>query len=136
VRDGVEVPFQIRIIDLALPSTQIFANLFQCLVSVAFGPKSVGTILEVSFKDWFHYQQDRTLHHPIPNSRDSQWSQFAVGFGDVDSAHRLASVAFLTHLSPKLLKPWLKALPLDLRKTDPVHSSGSSVSPYLLPGRS
>jgi hypothetical protein len=134
MRYGIEVSLQIRVINLALPCSQIFPDLFQCLVGVSPWSKSIGTIFKICLEDRLQDQQHRRLHDAIPHRRDPERPQLAVGFGDVDPAHRRAPIGLFSQFFAKGFKPLLGSLVFDLLDADPVDSCSSAVGPDLMPG--
>jgi len=60
--------------------------------------ESLGTVQEVRLKDRLQDQQRRRLHHAIPDRRDAERSQLAVGLGEVDPPHR----GWLVTLGPQV----------------------------------
>jgi hypothetical protein len=57
--------------------------------------ESIITTQEIRFEDRFQDQERRHLHHPVPNCRNPQWSQFSIGFLDPYSTYRLRLVGLL-----------------------------------------
>src|SRR5215469_14985462 len=135
MRDGVEVSFQIRVVDFAFSRAKMLADLFQCLMRVAFGPEPIKAIFKVGFEDRFHHQQACALNHPVPDGRDSEWAQFTIGFRYVDPPHSLTPIGFVAQFVPQRFQPSFLALALDLLTADPVHPWCSAIGPDLLPGR-
>jgi len=51
VRDGVEVTFQVGIVDCRSPLLEVGADLFQRILRFAFPPNPMGTVEEIRLKD-------------------------------------------------------------------------------------
>ena len=69
MRNAVEVARQVRVIHRRLPFPQMLANGTQGVVRRPPGPKPVGAVFKVRFKDRLQDQQHCRLHHPIPHGR-------------------------------------------------------------------
>jgi hypothetical protein len=54
--------------------------------------ESMGAIQKIGLKYGLNYQQHSRLHHSITHTRYSEWTQLAIGFADVDAAHRQRTV--------------------------------------------
>jgi hypothetical protein len=77
------------------------------------------------------------LHYPVPHTGDSKRSHFAVGLGDVDTAHRLRSVGFGTQFFSKFLKKCLHASfnLLNILDAHSIHPRCPSIRLYTSPRR-
>src|SRR5215475_384067 len=107
----------------------------QGLVRRPSGPKPVGAILKVCFKDWFQYQQHRRLHHPVSHRRYAQRSQFAVWLEDMHPPHCLCAVGAFLQTSLQFLQKSRFALwtGCDLLDAHSVNSRRTLVAPHSFP---
>ena len=92
VGDGVEVRLQVRVVHFPPPLLEVLLDLLQRIVGRSAGTESERTIQEVRLEDRLHDQQHRHLHHAVPDRRDAQRAELAVGLGNVHALHRLRPV--------------------------------------------
>ena len=70
--NGVEVAFQVGVIDCRSPFLEVGADFFQRVVRLASPPEPVGTVQEIRLKDGFQYQDHCHLCHPVFQGGDAQ----------------------------------------------------------------
>ena len=80
----------------------MLVNRPQGLVCRSTGPKPVGAIFKVCFKDRLQDQQHGCLNDSIPHRRYTQRAQFAVLFLDIHPPYRLGAVGVLLEASLQL----------------------------------
>jgi hypothetical protein len=71
---------------------------------------------------------------PIPNSRDAQRPQFAIGFGNEHPANRVRSISPLPERQRQFIQPPLHAVRFDVGKVLTVYARHALVGAALSPG--
>src|SRR6201996_1208166 len=87
-----EVVRKVSINNVRLPSMQPLLHLDYRLLGIS--PRAVRVLLwwKVRFEDRFEHQHRCCHAHPIPQGRDAQWPQLAIGLRDKHSSDRVRPV--------------------------------------------
>src|SRR5262249_38148872 len=114
-----------------LAAKQLRFHLDHRLLGVS--PGAVGMLLwwKVSFEDRFQHQHRCCHADPIPQGRDAQRPEFAVGLRYVHSSDGVRSVSLLPERKRQFAKPPLHPVRLDVREVLPVHARCALVGAAL-----
>ena len=134
VRDRVVVRGEIRIDDLRVTRVEQAMHLPDCIVRVPV--RAVGILLrrQVGLKDRPYYQYHRRLHYPVPDRRDPQRPQLAVGLRDIHPANRIRLIRLLLERLRQFTEPWLDTGRLDVLESHPVNPRCPVVRPAAIVG--
>src|SRR5215510_7280444 len=101
-------------------------------------PRTVRVLFgwEIGFKDRLQHQHRCCHADPIPQGRDAQWPEFAIGFRYVHSSDGVRSVSLLPERKRQFAKPSLNPIRLDIREGLTVHTRGTLVRAALGVGMS
>src|SRR5262245_3364773 len=132
VFNGIEVAFQVGIVDGLIAVLQMPANLRQCVVRATSGAEAITPIQKVRFKDRFQNHQRGLLYNAVSHTRYSQWPEFPVRFGDVDSPHWSRQVAMLLQFAFDLIekRPLAFRARCDVIDFDAIHACCALVGLY------
>jgi len=135
VRDRVEVPFQIRIINFPQSGVQMLTDGVDGLVGVLAWTKPIGAVQEVRLKDRLQDQQHRCLHDAVFDRRNPQRPLPTVGLGNVNTLHRRWPIALREKFFMQLLEERCRARPInDVLTRYTVRSSSAVVLHHQPPG--
>src|SRR6266704_5034573 len=95
MRNRIEIPFQVRIVDSLITRLQMRLYFLQGIMGRPFTAESVITIQKIRFEDRFQDQECSHLDHAIPNRRDAQRPQLSIRFLNPYTTYRLRLVCFL-----------------------------------------
>src|SRR6202163_4238596 len=122
MRNASEVVREVGVYDFRVAMVQQRSHLDHCLLRVA--PRTVGVLLwwKVGFKDRFQHQHCCRHADPIPQGRDAQRPEFAVGLRYEHSSDGVRSVSLLPESKRQFAKPPPRPVRLDVREVLAVHS--------------
>src|SRR5205807_3848665 len=98
--------------------------------------RSVAILLrrQVGLKDWPQYQRHRRLRYPIPDRRDPQGPQLAVGLRDVHPSNRLRLIRPLLEHLRQCAEPRFDTKRLDVLEPYPINPARPVVRTAALVG--
>lgn len=101
------------------------------------GRKCERAVQEVRLEDRLHDQQHRHLHHAVPDRRDAEGTELAVGLGNVHALHRLRAVGVgLERLCDLAQEPHdAVGTLLHLFDAQAVHARGAAIGGHQVPCR-
>src|SRR5262252_4349957 len=107
---------EVGIDDFPISAKQQFFHLDRRLLGVP--PRPVGVLFgwKIGFKDRLQYQRCRRHTDPIPNARDAQRPEFAVGLRYIHSSDWLWPISLLPEGKRQFRQPSLDPIRLDVRK--------------------
>src|ERR1700693_1206232 len=114
--DASEVVREVGVNDFRVATKQLRFHLDHRLLGVAPGTVSVLLWWKVGFKDRFQHQHRCCHADPIPQGRDAQWPEFAVGLRDEHSSDGVRSVSLVPERKRQFAKPPLDAILLNVRE--------------------
>ena len=79
LRDMIKEAFNVRIHHYRVFRFEPGIYLTQSVLATASGTEAVTVFGKVPFEDRFHHVSDRSLHHPVPHSRNAQRPSFLGG---------------------------------------------------------
>ena len=133
VRNAPEVVRQIRIYDIPATKDQRLLNFAHSLLGVTPGTVGVLLIRKVRFKDGFQHQHCCRHAHPVPESRDTQRPELAVGFRNKHSSDWFRLIFLRLECKRQFTKPPQHAVLLDFLKVLSIHARCSLVRAALVP---
>ena len=134
VWNGPEVVRDVGVHDVLVASEQRLFHLDHRLLGVAAPPVGVLLGWEVGFEDRLQHQHRCCHADPIPQGRDAQRPEFAVGFRYEHSSDRIRSVLLVPERKRQFAKPPLHTVRLDIREVLTVHARRALVGAALSPG--
>jgi hypothetical protein len=122
VWNASEVVREVGVHDVRVIVEQRLFHIDHRLLGIA--PLSIGILLgwKVGFKDRVEHQHCGCHAHPIPQGRDAQRPQVAVGFRDKHSSDRIRSVLLLLERKRQFPQPPLYPIRLDIPEVLTVHT--------------
>jgi hypothetical protein len=106
VVDRVEIARQISFDDPAAfrsgPVLQLQLHGTNCVVHTTFGPEAIGTAMKITLPNRFHDHEHSALDNAVSQGWDTQGSQLAVGFQDIDTLYRLRAIGPLQQVIAQL----------------------------------
>src|SRR6266852_9280101 len=116
MRNAPEVVREVGVNDFWVAMVQQRSHLDHRLLRIA--SRTVGVLLwwKVGFKDRFQHQHRCCHADPLPQGRDAQWPEFAVGLRDEHSSDGVRSVSLVPERKRQFAKPPLDAIRLYLRE--------------------
>ena len=131
MRNASEVVREVGIDDFRVAPEQQLFHLDHRLLGVS--PGTVGVLLwwKVRFEDRLQHQHSCCHADPIPQGRDAQRPEFAVGLRDEHSSDRARSVILLPERKRQFAEPPLNPIRLDVRKILAVHTRRALVGAAL-----
>ncbi len=134
VWNATEVVREVGVNDVRMVIEQCLLHVAHRLLGIA--ALSIGVLLgwKIGFKDRVEHQHRCCHAHPIPQGRDAQRPEFAVGFRDIHSSDRLRSVRRLPERKRQFPQPPLDPIRLDIRKVLTVHTRCALVRAALSVG--
>src|SRR5258706_9447699 len=95
--------------------------------------RTVGVLLwrKIGFKDRLQHQHRCCHADPIPQGRNAQRPELAVGLRYIHSSDRVRSVSLLPERKRQFAKPPLQPIPLDVREVLTIHSRRALVGAAL-----
>src|SRR6185312_1201666 len=111
-----EVVREVGVNDFRVAAEQLGFHLDHRLLGVS--PGTVGVLLwwKIGFENRFQHQHCCCHADPIPQGRDAQRPEFAVGLRYVHSSDWVRSVGFLPERQRQFAEPQLYAIRLNVRK--------------------
>ena len=134
VWNGPEVVGEVGVYDVRVASEQRLFHLDHRLLGVAARPVGVLLGWKVGFEDRLQHQHRCCHADPIPQGRDAQRPEFAVGFRYEHSSDRIRSVLLVPERKRQFAEPPLHAVRLDIREVLTVHARCALVGAALGPG--
>src|SRR5215471_12204713 len=107
MRNASEVVREVGIDDLRAAAKQLHFHLDHRLLGIS--PRTVCILLwwKIGFKDRFQHQHRCRHADPIPQGRDAQWPEFAIGLRYVHSSDGVRSISLLPERKRQFAKPTL-----------------------------
>src|SRR6476659_11460811 len=114
--DASEVVREVSVDDFQVATEQPLFHLDHRLLGIL--PRTVAILFgrKIGFKDRFQHQHCCCHADPIPQGRDAQRPEFAVGLRYVHSSDWVRSVGFLPERKRQFAEPQLYAIRLNVRK--------------------
>ena len=84
------------------PVLQLQLHGTNCVVHTTFGPEAVGTAMKITLPDRFHGHEHSALDNAVSQGWDTQGSQLAIGFQNIDTLDRLWVVGPLKQVIAQL----------------------------------
>ena len=121
VRNAPEVVREVGIDDVRAAAKQQPLHLDHRLLGIS--PRAVGILLwwKIGFEDRFQHQHRCRHADPIPQGRDAQRPEFAIGLRYVHSSDGVRSVSLLPERKRQFAKPPLYPVRFDVREVLTVH---------------
>ena len=131
MRNAPEVVREVGVNDFRVATEQQLFHLDHRLLGVA--PGAVGVLFwwKVGFEDRFQHQHRCCHADPIPQGRDAQRPEFAVGLRDEHSSDGVRSVGLLPERKRQFAEPPLHPIRLDIREILTVHTRRALVGAAL-----
>jgi hypothetical protein len=122
VRNTAEVVGKVGVYDIRMPAEHQLFHLGHCLLRVA--PRAVRILFawKIGFEDRFQHQHRCCHADPIPQGRDAQRPEFAVGFRYEHAPDRVRPVVLFLERKRQFAKPPLYAILLDIREVLLIHT--------------
>src|SRR6266699_1822694 len=129
--DAPEVVREVGVDDFRMASEHQRFHLDHRLLGIA--PGTVGVLFwwKIGFEDRFQHQHRCCHADPIPQGRDAQRPEFAVGLRYEHSSDRIRLVGLLPERKRQFAKPPLHPIPVDVRKILTVHTRCALVGAAL-----
>ena len=129
--DAPEVVREVGVDDFRVATEQQRSHLDHCLLGVA--PRTVGVLFwwKVGFEDRFQHQHRCCHADPIPQGRDAQRPEFAVGLRYEHSSDGVRSVSLLPERKRQFAEPPLHPIRLDVREVLAIHTGCALVGAAL-----
>ena len=126
-----EVVREVGVNDFRMAAKQQLFHLDHRLLGIS--PRAVGVLFrwKVGFEDRFQHQHRCCHADPIPQGRDAQRPELAVGLRDEHSSDRVRSVSLLPERKRQFAKPPLHPIRLDVREVLTVHTRRALVRAAL-----
>ena len=129
--DAPEVVREVGVNDFRVAAEQQLFHLDHRLLGVS--PGTVGVLFwwKVGFEDRFQHQHRCCHADPIPQGRDAQRPEFAVGLRYEHSSDGIRSVSLLPERKRQFAKPPLHPIRLDVREVLTIHTRCALVGAAL-----
>ena len=131
MRNASEVVREVGVHDFRMATEQQLFHLDHRLLGIA--PRTVGVLFrwKIGFEDRFQHQHRCCHADPIPQGRDAQRPEFAVGLRYEHSSDRVRSVGLLPERKRQFAEPPLHPIRLDIREVLTVHARCALVGAAL-----
>src|SRR6201997_3615351 len=108
-----EVVCEVGVNNFRVAAEQLRFHLDNRLLGLA--PGALGILLwwKIGLKDRFQHQHRCRHADPIPQGRDAQWPEFAIGLRYVHSSDRIRSIRLLPERKRQFAKPPLHPVRLE-----------------------
>ena len=129
--DAPEVVREIGVNDFRVATEQQLLHLDHRLLGIA--PGTVGVLFwwKIGFEDRFQHQHRCCHADPIPQGRDAQRPEFAVGLRYEHSSDGVRSVSLLPERKRQFAEPPLHPIRLDVREVLTIHTGCALVGAAL-----
>src|SRR5450631_2854919 len=131
MRNASEVVREVGVDDFRVTTEQQLFHLDHRLLGIAPGTVRVLFRWKVGFEDRFQHQHRCCHADSIPQGRDAQRPEFAVGLRDEHSSDGVRSVSLLPERKRQFAKPPLDAIRLDVREVLTVYPRSALVGAAL-----
>src|SRR6202162_5106029 len=131
MRNAPEVVREVGVDDFRVAMVYQRSHLDHRLLRMA--SRTVGVLLwwKIGFKDRFQHQHPCCHADPIPQGRDAQRPEFAVGLRYIHSSDRVRSVSLLPERKRQFAKPPLQPIRLDVREVLTIYTRCALVGAAL-----
>ena len=116
MRNAPEVVREVGVDDVRVATEQQLLHLYDCLPGVSPGAVSVDFRRKIGFEDRLQHQHRCRHADPIPQGRNAQRPEFAVGLRYEHSSDWLWPVRLLPERKRQFSQPSLDPVCLDIRK--------------------